>query len=201
MLLDHAEDMEVDVEAEHLFSLEDCSNLSELTLDMESSESCAVRDSIFVLSTLDPARLGHLGKIVLRYSYVGRWFRDGQPCDWGGKDGKADSEDGEADSEDDEADDKEDWEGLDTLLTKLAKASISTREKRLTFTLVVLGWNDTKKLMSMVRKWLPKLLPRFNELGLLHVHHDRGRRCRTIDDSCLRHDKPECLREDFHDGC
>jgi len=190
--------MEVDVELEHLFSLEDCSNLSELTLDMERSESCAIRDSIFVLSTLDPARLSHLCKIVLKYNYVGRWFnKNGQPADG---DGQTDSEDGEADSEDGEDDDKIDWEGLDTLLTKLAKVSISTREKRLSFTLVVMGWCNNKKLMPTMRKWLPKLLPRFNELGLLHVHYDRGRHCRAVDDSCLRHDKPECLREDFHDG-
>jgi hypothetical protein len=122
LLLKYAEDMEVDVESEHLFSLQDCSKLSELTLDMDRSESCAVRDSIFVLSTLDPARLGHLGKIVLKYNYVGRWFnKDGEP------DGEADGEGSQADSEDGEADDKTDWEGLDTLITKLAKASISAR--------------------------------------------------------------------------
>lgn len=210
MLLNHAEDMEVDVEPEHLFSLKDCSNLSELTLDMKNSESYASRDSTFVLSTLDPARLSHLGKIVLTYNYVGRWFnKDGQFND---KNGWADAEDvdegSQADSDDDQAgsecedgDGKKDWEGLDAVLAKLAKASISLRKKKLTFTLVVLRWGgDNKKLMPTARKWLPKLLPRFNELGLLHVHYGGGRDCRAVDDSCLRHDKPECLREDFHDG-
>jgi len=195
--------MEVDVEPEHLFSLKGCSNLSELTLDMENSESHASRDSTFVLSTLDPARSSHLGKIVLRYNYVGRWFdKDGQFDDGNGQAGAegTDSDDDQTDSEYGEGDGKKDWEGLDTVLAKLAKASISMRRKRLTFTLVVLGWSNGK-LMPTVRRWLPKLLPHFNELGLLHVHYCRGRDCRAVDDGCLRHDKPECLKEDFHDGC
>jgi len=204
LLPNHAEDMEVDVEPEHLFSLKDCSNLSELTLDMRNSESHASRDSTFVLSTLDPARLSHLGKIMLRYNYVGRWFNeDGQFDEGNGRAGgeDADSDDDQADSEYGEGDGKKDWEGLDTVLAKLAKASIRMRKKRLTFTLVALKWGDNNKLMPTVRKWLPKLLPRFNELGLLHVHYGGGRDCRAVDDSCLRHDKPECLKEDFHDGC
>ena len=190
--------MDVDTESDHLFSLESCSNLSELTLDMKNSESCGVRDSIFVLSTLNPARLSHLGKIVLKYRYVRSWFNeDGQPYS---DENQANSEDDQSDSEDGQTDYKIDWEGLDTLLTKLTKASISTREKRLTFTLVVLEWSSNKERMPVVRKWLPKLLPRFNELGLLHVHDGQGRNCRAVDDSYLCHDKPECLREDFHDG-
>jgi len=55
-------------------------------------------------------------------------------------------------------------------------------------------------LLSTVRRWLPKLLPRFNELGLLHVHYTRDGRCRAVDDSCLCHDKPGCLAEDFKDS-
>ena len=170
--------MEVDVEPEHLFSLEDCSNLAELTLDMDRSESCVVQDSISILSTLNPARLGHLGRILLKADYVSRWF----------------NEDGQADGE-------ENWEGLDTVLSKLANAFTSKRGKRLTFTLVVVKWDETGKLMPMVRKWLPKLLPRFNELGLLHIHYQRGGLCRTVDDGRLCHDKPDCLKADFQDGC
>lgn len=164
---------------------------------MERSESCAVQDSISVLSTLDPARLNHLGKIVLKYNYVGQWFNEDGPAARRGT--RADSEDDQTGSEDDQAN-SEDWEGLDIVLTNLANAYISTKKKRLTFTMVVLRWCDDGKVVSTVRKWLPKMLPRFNELGLLHVHYERGNRCRAIDDSCLRHDKPECLGEDFQDG-
>jgi hypothetical protein len=49
----------------------------------------------------------------------------------------------------------------------------------------------------MVRKWLPEMLPRFNELGSLHVHYGRGRHCRAVNGGCLRHDQP-C--EGFWDG-
>ena len=169
--------MEIEIEPQHLPSLEGCSNLSEVALNMEYSESDALQDTISILSTLDPTRSSRLGKITLEARYVSRWF---------GKDGKAY--------------DEEDWKGLDTLLSKLAKASISTRERRLTFTLVATKWSGTKELMSTARKWLPKLLPRFNELGLLHVHYVRSGCHRVVDDGCLRHDKPDCLREDFKDS-
>jgi hypothetical protein len=173
--------MEVDIEPEHLFSLEGCSNLSELTLDMEHSESCSVRDSIYILSTLNPGQLSGLGKIVLETSYVGRWFIEDSQAN--------DEEDDQADSEeDDHAGGKVDWEGLDTVLSKLAKASISKGE-RLTFTLVVMRWGDNYKLMPTVRNWLPKQLAHFYELGLLHVHYGRGGYCRAVDGGCL-HDKP-----------
>lgn len=186
--------MEIEVGPQHLPSLKGCSNLSEVTLDMERAELCVVRSAISILSTLDPARSSRLEKIILEANYVSGWFdKDGQPSS--GEGGRVnDDEDIQADS----VDDNEDWEGLDTVLSGLAKASISARGKRLTFTLVVVEWCNDKGLMSVVRKWLPKLLPRFNESGLLHVHHERGDSCRrAVDDSCLRHDKPDCLREDF----
>ena len=181
------EDMEVDIEPEHLFSLEGCSNLSELTLDMEHSESCAIQDSIFILSTLDPERSTRVEKIVLEARYVCRWFNKDGPVSYG-KD-----EDDDEDDEDEDGDKKVNWEGLDTVLSKLAEASIGVRDKRLTFILVVLEFPGNKEVMSTMKKWLPKLLPCFNELGLLHVHRGRGSRCRAVDDSCLSHDKPSCL--------
>ena len=149
--------MEVEIEPEHLFSLRGCLNLSELILDMERSESCAVQDSISILSTLNPAQSGHLAKIVVMYSYVGRWFNEG--C--------VDS--GEDSDEDCVGSGKKDWEGFDTVLSKLANASSDTRGERLTFTLVVTRWCDNGNLIPTVREWLPKQLPRFNGLGLLHV--------------------------------
>ena len=175
--------MEVDIEPEHLFSLEGCSNLSELTLDMEHVEPCAVQNSIFILSTLDPARTTRMEKIVLETKYVCQWFNSDGPVDY-------EKEEEEAEEDGDE---KVDWEGLDTILSKLAEVSIGVRDKRLTFILVVLDFPGNNEVMSTMRKWLPKLLPCFNELGLLHVHRGRGSRCRAVDDSCLSQDKPGCL--------
>ena len=177
MLLNHVEDLEVEIQPEDLFSLEDASNLSELTLDMERSESCAIRDSIYILSTLDPVRSSRLGKITLEARYVSRWFN---------KDGPIEVKEKEKDEEEG---DEEDWEGLDTVLSKLAKVSINMRGKRLAFILVVLKWSCNEELVSATRKWLPKLMPRFNELGSLHVHYERGGICRAIDEDCLYHDK------------
>lgn len=82
---------------------------------MEPSESCAVQDSIFVLSTLNPERTNRLEKIVLVYDF---WF----------------DEEGQLTNEDDEA---ADWEGLDALLAQLANTSITARGRRLAFTVVV----------------------------------------------------------------
>ena len=188
--------MEIEIEQEHLPSLDGCSNLSELTLDMEHSESNALRDAIAILSTLDPARSARLGKIALEVRYVGRWFNENGNCEE-----DEDEEDEEEFDEDGSAGlKKESWDRLDTILSKLAEASISMREKRLTFTLMVMEWSGNKKLMPVARVWLPKLLPRFNGLGLLHVHYVRGSHCRAVDDSCLLHDKPGCLTEGFKDG-
>jgi len=140
---------------------------------MECWDSDVIQDSIFILSTLGPAQSNHLGKIVLEVSSVGGWKKDGR------------------------AGNAMDWEGLDTVLSKLANDSVRMRGKRLKFILVVVERLGHGKFLPTVRKWLPKLLSRFNELGLLHVHRLRGGHCRAVDDSCLCHDKSDCLREDF----
>ena len=178
--------MDIQIEPQHLPSLEGCSNLSELTLDMERSESRALYDSTSILSTLDPTQSRRLGKIVLEVAYVSRWFD---------KDGTVKDKSEELDEDEDNPDRKERWKELDAVLSGLAEASLHTGDKRLTFTLVVLRRGDNHMLMPVVRKWLPKLLPRFNELGLLHVYYTRSApRCRAVDD-CLRADKPDCLAE------
>jgi len=66
-----AGDMEIDAEPEHLFSLEDCSNLSELTLDIRNPGPHLLGLYLRPPPTLDPARLGCLGKIMLTHNYVG----------------------------------------------------------------------------------------------------------------------------------
>jgi hypothetical protein len=184
--------MEVTIEPEHLFSLEDCSNLSKLTLNMELSESYAVRDSILILSTLDPERSSRLGEIALEVRYAGVLFDQDGPLEVRVQ--RMDDEDeGDESDESDNGDNKVNWQELDDLLWKLAKASINMRGKRLTFIWVTLEWHNNEEIMSAIRKWLPKLLPRFSGLGLLHVHYKRGSRCRALDDGISRHDKPDCL--------
>jgi len=78
-----------------LLSLEDCSNLSELTLDMEHSESHIIHHSISVLSTLDPAQSSRLGKIALEVWSANQLF----------------DEDGPVEDEDSEEDEDEEDEG------------------------------------------------------------------------------------------
>lgn len=126
---------------------------------------------------LDPGRSSHLEEIVLEVGSV---------CRWSDKDGplrtevRAGEEDNEDKSEDEDCEVNH-WRGLDAVLSKLAKAPISMRGERLLFSLVVLEGPNDGKLVSMVRKWLPKLLPQFSELGLLHVHYGQGSRGRAID--------------------
>jgi len=153
---------------------------------------CSFNDCVSILSTLDPARSSRLEKIVLEVTYL----------EWFSKDGPAEDEEDEgALGDDSPAGRKKRWEGLDAVLSDLAEATMRPRDERLTFTLVVLrGWRDNRELMPTMRKWLPKLLPRFNELGLLHVHYMRGGHCRTVNDGCLGHEKPGCLAEDFKDS-
>ena len=133
--------------------------------------------SVYIFSALDPARSSRLGGIVLEEGYHFEWLTRGGPI----RTGKKGDEEGE----------KANWKVLDTVLSKLAIASTSMREKRLVFILVVLDRNCNKELISATRKWLLKLLPRFNELGSLHVHYGRGNLCQAIGD-CLYHDKPDC---------
>jgi len=142
---------------------------------MEHTESHIIHHSISVLSTLDPAQSSRLGKITLEVWCVSQLFN---------KDGPVEDEGSEVEEEFDEDDpinlEERGWEGLDTVLSKLAEASISMRDKRLAFTLVIMKQRGNERLLSTARKWLPEVLPRFNELGLLHVHYTRSGRCARL---------------------
>ena len=156
---------------------------------MEYSESCVVQDSIFILSTLDLRRTDRLRMITLETSHVGSRFKKVRSAGsyFGARDGD------QEDEGDDEIGAKVNWGGLDDVLSKLAKVSLYTREKRLMFVLVDLERRGNNKLTPTGGKWLPELLPRFNELGLLHVHYERDSYCRVVDDSPLSNDQPDCL--------
>ena len=159
---------------------------------MGQSGSHALHDTITILSTIDPAQSGCLEKIVLEVKWV-EWFSENSlvDCEENFEEHGGGNPAGRK---------KQSRGGLDTILSGLAKASISMRGKRLAFTLVVLECDNNRELMPTVRKWLLKLLPCFKEFGLLHVHYLRGSQCRPADNSCLCYDKPGCLAEDFEDG-
>jgi hypothetical protein len=163
----------VDVGPEHLFSLEDCSNLFELTLSVALSGLHQVRFATIILSTLGLARSSHLERIILRMGYVDYLFD---------RDGLAYAGDEEGNDEDDGGEGSEkarvNWMGLDEVLSELAKSSIKVTGKPLTFTLVSTWWRGNEKRMHGVKKWLPRMLPRFRELGLLHVHCKELSDCR-----------------------
>lgn len=151
---------------------------------MEGSDSCVVQDTTSILSTFNPARTTHLEKIVLDGVRIFNWFDDNGPVHV-----ETEREEGEGDG----GKDKVKWRAFDATLSKLAKNSISTREKRLTLTLVSRFPHDDAKLMSLAKKWLPNLLPQFNGLGLLHVHGGWDSSCREVDDDYLSRDRPDCL--------
>lgn len=123
------------------FSLEGCFNLSELTLDMERTDSCIVTTSVNILSTLDPLQRNRLERITLTTSCVHRWFCKGPRTEL-----------------------TRVWGDLDIVLSELTKAAIGMRGKRLTFVLVSTGGHK-EGCISFGRKWLPKMLPIFMNWG------------------------------------
>lgn len=176
-----------DIRADELFSLEDCSNVSSLTLETGLSDFCAIRDSIFLLSTLDRAPPRQLKEIILEGYFTSLVDDEEGPLHAEVWEGDEDDDEGE------ELDERVNWREFDVVLAKLAKASIRMRGKRLTFVLVALKTRENEELMLTIRTRLPELLPRFNDLGLLHVHHRPDTPCRAVDDSPTCFDKPDCL--------
>ena len=156
------------------FSLRDCFNLSELTLDMERTSSCIVSTIASILSTLGPTQRCRLERIKLTTSCVYRWV-----C----KESRREL--------------AQAWGDLDTILSELAKVAITMWGKRLTFTLMSAGIREGE-CVSFGRKWLPELLPHFHELGLLHI--DRGstflRLAADCNNACSH--PPICMDEDYN---
>src|SRR5579872_2192201 len=87
-----------------LFSLEHCSNLSELMLDMKSLEFCGIKSFVFILSTLNLARSDRLRKSVLTAVCRWRWFDTGDLVNVAAEE--------EEDDDDDEANKKVEWTEL-----------------------------------------------------------------------------------------
>ena len=156
------------------FSLEGCFNLSDLTLDMEHTDSCVVKTSADVLSTLDIIQRSRLERVTVVTNCVYQWI-----CT------KSRAELAQA------------WGNLDIVLSELAKVAISMKGKGLAFSLVSPGVHK-EKCTFFGRKWLPKLLPRFHELGSLCVDDGRDH-LKHPAHGCFCHHRPTCMGEDFGD--
>lgn len=93
--------IEVDIEPEHLFStfgLETCLNLSKLTLNTEFLESCTVKHSVFILSTLDLTRSSRFGETEFATGCIHGWVSEDDPLcvvvEIDGKEDESENEDG-----------------------------------------------------------------------------------------------------------
>lgn len=166
--------VETDPEIQPPFSLEGCFNLSELTLDLRQTNSCILKTSTSILSSLGPTRSIRLEEITLYTSLVYQFF---------GEEARVDL--------------ARDWEDLDTTLSKLATASVNTTGNRLVFSLVP-GAAHPEECLAFVREWLPELLPRFRELGSFSVH--RGGVCYDDADICCCYSPGGSEKEDSDDG-
>lgn len=153
-------------ENEPLFSLAGCSNLSELTLDMEHTRSCLVTTTTNILSTLGPLQHTRLECIRLTTKCFYQWICGGT------RDRPIPA-----------------WSNLDATLSKLAKVAIDIGERRLTF---VLTFMCNGECIPFARKWLPELLHRFHGLGELHVEYGQGRPKTDGDRSCFCGHGPIC---------
>jgi hypothetical protein len=159
-------------EGQPLLNLRGCFNLSELTLDMERTSSCIVTTSTNVLLTLDQTQPSRLECIKLVTGCVYRWF-----CK-------------EARTQLARA-----WEGLDIVLSELAKVVIGTGGKRLTFILVSAGGHKDE-CIPFGRKWLFDLLPRFHELGALRIEYEPSRLQHDSGYGCFCSHGLDCRNED-----
>ena len=129
-----------------------CVNLSELVLNMKGSYSCIVEIPDAVFATLLEANCSNLSRITVEVEDAKAWFLPENRAEC-------------ADS----------WKDLDSTLAKLAWRSTNARKKKLVFVMEVTCTDDA---IHRAKKWLPRLLPRFDEEGSLHVHDGE-------DDGCI----------------
>jgi len=142
-----------------------CVNLSELVLNMKGSFSCIVETPGTVLTTLLEANCPNLYKITVEVEDARTWFL-------------AESRRECVDS----------WKDLDSTLATLAMRSVIARSKKLVFVMEVTCTDDA---IHRAKKWLPHLLPRFDEEGSLHVHAGEDDDC-DLDDYDVE-DRMACM--------
>jgi len=152
-----------------LFSLGGCFNLSELSLDMESTKLCIVTTSTGILSTLDPTQRNRLEWIRLTTSCAYLWLREESRTELARA-----------------------WKDLDAILSGVAT---KRRGRRLIFVLVSAGGHK-EGCISFGRRWLPELLPRFRELGSLRLDFGRSRPNPVPKKDRILHHQQGCTKED-----
>lgn len=148
-------------------SLALCVNLSELVLNMNGSYSCIVETPAAVLTTLLEANCPNLSEITVEVEDAKEWFL-------------AESRAECADS----------WKYLDSTLATLAVRLMNARGKELVFVMEVTCTDDA---IHRAKKWLPRLLPRFDGEGSLHVHHGEDDPCYVDDDDIDVEDGTACM--------
>ena len=118
---------------------------------MKGSYSCIVETPGIVITTLLETNSPNLSKITVEVEGARAWFLTetrGESLD--------------------------SWKELDSSLAALAWRSLKTRGKKLVFVMEVMCTDDT---IRRAKKWLPRLLPRFNDEGSLHVHDGEDDNC------------------------
>jgi hypothetical protein len=141
---------------------------------MRQTNSCIVETSASILSTLDPTKCDGLEEITLNTTFVSHFLDKAA-----------------------RAERVQDWKNLDTTLSKHATASINITGRRLMFSFVPSEVHGEKCLV-FAREWLPKLLPRFHELGSLRVH--RGGIHHEVSYTCRCHGISDSGVEDSGGG-
>jgi hypothetical protein len=132
---------------------------------MKGSYSCIVETPATFLATLLEANCSNLSRITVEVEDARPWFL-------------AEARGGCLDS----------WKDLDFSLATLAWRSMKARGKKLVFTMEVTCTNDG---IHRAKKWIPRLLPRFDEEGSLHVHDGENDVCEV--DDYDEEDKKACM--------
>lgn len=132
---------------------------------MKGSYSCIVETSAAVLATLMEADCPNLSRITLEVEDAAAWSL-------------AETR-GECMAS---------WNDLDSTLATLACRSMNARGEKLVFVLEV---TRTDGAIYRAKKWLPRLLPYFNEEGSLHVHDGEDDGC-DLDDYDVE-DETACM--------
>jgi len=137
------------------------------------ADSCILTTSADILLTLDPIQHTRLESFRLTTNCAYRWLRE------------------ESQSELARA-----WGNLDVVLSDLANVVTERRRgEGLTFVFASTGKHE-EGCISFARKWLPDMLPRFRELGLLHLDYGGDRLHLAPNGSRPRPHGPNCMKRD-----
>jgi len=138
---------------------------------VRSVDSCILTISANILLTLDPIQHSRLELFRLTTNCAYQWLCEGSRSELARA-----------------------WGNLDVVLSDLAKVVTERRGKRLTFVLASTGKHE-EGCISFGRKWLPDMLPRFRELGSLHLDYGVNR-LHPAPNGRSRPHGPNCVKRD-----